>query len=185
VGTGLCGEIGYMLFTNLATCCRRIRAYSEGGSKGPAIEGSEKTVTSRQNSDGFGKEIIMTTRILLASSARGWRELHQQFLCSHGFEVETAADGLDCVRKIRRFKPHVVVVEWEMPWGGGDGVLAWLHEEYELLPATVMIVSGNFEPENSPECCDSAISWLRRPFRSASLLDAICESASMAYQRCT
>src|SRR5262249_26478362 len=46
-----------------------------------------------------------------------------------GYDTETATDGLDCIRKLRRRQPAVLVLDLEMRWGGGDGVLAWLREE--------------------------------------------------------
>ena len=41
--------------------------------------------------------------------------------------METVSNGLDCVEKLRRVTPAVLA--WELRWGGGDGVRAWLREK--------------------------------------------------------
>jgi hypothetical protein len=43
--------------------------------------------------------------------------------------VETASDGLDCLKKLRRATPAALVLDLKLHWGGGDGVLAWLRED--------------------------------------------------------
>jgi response regulator RpfG family c-di-GMP phosphodiesterase len=42
---------------------------------------------------------------------------------------------------LQAFAPDVLVLEAELLWGGGDGVLAVLDEEPELRPAVVILVS--------------------------------------------
>ena len=43
--------------------------------------------------------------------------------------VTTLVNGNDCLRKLRQLTPAVVVLDLELRWGGGDGVLAWLRQE--------------------------------------------------------
>jgi response regulator of citrate/malate metabolism len=48
---------------------------------------------------------------------------------------------LECLERLQDFAPDVLVLEPELPWGGGDGVLAVIHEQPELRPAFVVLVS--------------------------------------------
>jgi CheY-like chemotaxis protein len=66
-------------------------------------------------------------------------------LTCRGFEVATADDGLQCLDVLRRFPPDVIVIEPELLWGGGDGVLAVLHEspEWRELPVLVLTTDRN------------------------------------------
>src|SRR5262245_54616471 len=50
-----------------------------------------------------------------------------------GFEAETAGDGLDCVEKLRDSAPDALVLEPDLLWGGGEGVLAAMYED-ESVP---------------------------------------------------
>jgi len=65
----------------------------------------------------------------LADSNRDLRDLHRRFFTYHGYQVETAADGLSCLEKLRHLRPDVLVLDRELPWGGGCGVLVRMREE--------------------------------------------------------
>ncbi len=53
---------------------------------------------------------------------------YARFFSARGFDVETASNGLDCLRKLRQKNPVVLVLDLQLRWGGGDGVVAWLRE---------------------------------------------------------
>ena len=55
--------------------------------------------------------------------------------------VTTATTGLECIQRLREAVPDVLVLDPTLPWGGGDGVLAVVHEEPELRPTVVMILA--------------------------------------------
>ncbi|MTV78206.1 response regulator, partial [Streptococcus pneumoniae] len=55
-------------------------------------------------------------------------ELYCRFLAENGFSAKTAGDGLECLRKVRRHAPDVLILDCELPWGDAEGVLACLRE---------------------------------------------------------
>lgn len=55
--------------------------------------------------------------------------------------LATAVNGLDCVTQLRRSAPDVLVLEPNLPWGGGDGVLALLREIPRSAMLPVMILT--------------------------------------------
>lgn len=67
-------------------------------------------------------------------------ESYREHLGRHGFDVVTATGGTQCVDKLRQCDPDVLVLEPAIPWGGGDGVLAMMHEEPDvpLVPVIVL-----------------------------------------------
>src|SRR5262245_34251241 len=71
-------------------------------------------------------------RVLIAVPDAALLDAYRRRLTADGFEVETARDGLDCVHRVRAFAPEVLVLSTALPWGGGDGVLAVMHEEARL-----------------------------------------------------
>ena len=59
-----------------------------------------------------------------------------------GLEVVTALNGLECVERLREQVPDVLVLEPQLPWGGGDGVLAMMHDVLDLGTIPVMILTS-------------------------------------------
>lgn len=58
------------------------------------------------------------------------------------FEIFTACSGLECIGHLREGIPDVLVLEPLLPWGGGDGVLAMMHETPSLVNVPVMILTS-------------------------------------------
>jgi len=56
--------------------------------------------------------------------------------------VETAASGLECLAKLREVEPDVLIVDLDMPWGGGDGVIALTKERRDLATVPAVLVVG-------------------------------------------
>ncbi len=113
--------------------------------------------------------------VLLAEADRELRDACHHFLFLHGFQVDAAADGLECLAKLRRTVPDLLILDLELPWGGGDGVLGLLREEPRILPNRVVLTSAivtinlldNFAASH-------VVRVLTKPFA----LSALLESAS-------
>ncbi len=82
----------------------------------------------------------MSLRILIADPDRYLLAAYKAQLGSGGFDVATAQNGLECLRRLREFTPDVLVLEPSIPWGGGDGILSLLHEEPGLPEVRVILV---------------------------------------------
>jgi CheY-like chemotaxis protein len=81
-------------------------------------------------------------RVLIAVPDKALLEAYRKRLAADGFEVETARDGLECVRRLRAFGPDVLVLSTALPWGGGDGVLAVMNEDVRLQHVAVIVLSN-------------------------------------------
>jgi len=86
----------------------------------------------------------MHIRVLIADSDRSLLNSYREFLGRDGFDVSTAADGLECLAKLREWEPDVLVVEVEMPWGGGAGVLDLMHDGAELPQVPVVALASRW-----------------------------------------
>jgi DNA-binding response OmpR family regulator len=80
-------------------------------------------------------------RVLIADPDESLLALYREALACEGFEVATATDGLDCLAKLRSIALDVLVLDLELLWGGGDGVLARMHEA-DVPPTKVLVLSG-------------------------------------------
>jgi CheY-like chemotaxis protein len=58
--------------------------------------------------------------------------VYREPLAEEGFDVVAALSGLECVDRLRERVPDVLVLEPQLPWGGGDGVLAMMGETPEF-----------------------------------------------------
>lgn len=67
-------------------------------------------------------------------------------LAQEGFEVVRALNGLECVARLRERVPDVLVLEPQLPWGGGDGVLAMMGEVPQLATVPVMVLTSCRDP---------------------------------------
>jgi DNA-binding response OmpR family regulator len=67
-------------------------------------------------------------------------------LFEEGFELVTAVSGLQCVARLRERAPDVLVLEPQLPWGGGEGVLAMMGEIPALASVPVMVLTSCRDP---------------------------------------
>jgi DNA-binding response OmpR family regulator len=68
-------------------------------------------------------------------------------LAQKGFEVVPALNGLECIARLRERVPDVLVLEPQLPWGGGNGILAIMGEISELAIVPVMVLTSCRNPQ--------------------------------------
>src|SRR5262245_30195237 len=85
---------------------------------------------------------MKTARILLAEADPARRVFWGKALRRGGFEVTTAGDGLGCVAQLRARPPDALVLDPDLPWGGGEGVLAMMFED-ETVPVLPVVAVGS------------------------------------------
>src|SRR5271157_944004 len=91
-------------------------------------------------SSGIG-EAMMSFRILLVDRDEFLLATYREYLSRHGAIVTTATSGVACLERLRDFAPDILVLDPSLLWGGSDGVLAVLHEEPEIRPACVLLLT--------------------------------------------
>jgi DNA-binding response OmpR family regulator len=93
-------------------------------------------------------------KVLIADADQELLRLYSWSLGKRGFQVETACDGLDCVAKLRAFRPHVLVLDPNLPWGAGEGVLAMMYEDLNV-PFVPVLALATCYPEDGVFCIGS------------------------------
>lgn len=120
----------------------------------------------------------MTPVLLIADGDGELSELYAMFFAECGFEVETSAGGVDCLVKLRRLRPAVLLLDRELPWGGGDGILAWLREQRpDFGVAVVLTTRAECRRDLSGEVWPPVVGVLRKPFAPGRLLEAVRAAA--------
>jgi CheY-like chemotaxis protein len=82
----------------------------------------------------------------MADPDESLRPVYRGPLFEEGFELVTAVSGLECVARLRERSPDVLVLEPQLPWGGGEGVLAIMSEVPQLATVPVMVLTSCRDP---------------------------------------
>lgn len=85
-------------------------------------------------------------RVLLAVSRSPSRSDFEGELRRHGLQVMSADHGVECLEVLRDFTPDIVVIEPELLWGGGDGVLAVLSEMPGMWIVPIVVLTADSSP---------------------------------------
>jgi CheY-like chemotaxis protein len=112
--------------------------------------------------------MTMTQSILIADHDPRFRECCGRCLQAHGYDTATATDGLQCIELLQSLSPDLLVLDPEILWGGGIGVLDWLREQAPLKPVRVIVTDGHFLEAFPPDLRPLISGRLERP---ASLSD--------------
>ncbi|MBS0206491.1 MAG: hypothetical protein JSS49_26685 [Planctomycetes bacterium] len=83
----------------------------------------------------------MQRKLLLAIRRSQWRTALALSLRQNDVEVVTADHGIECLHVLSHFRPDTVVVEPELLWGGGDGVLAIIGENPQLDDVRTLVLT--------------------------------------------
>ena len=116
----------------------------------------------------------MKPTLLIAESDAELRDACRRFLTGCGYDVDTAADGLDCLEKLRRLAPVVLVLDRELRWGEADGVLAWLRDESTTSGVSVVLTTtAGCTPDVAVDIEPPVVQVLPKPFRLTALLESV------------
>lgn len=113
----------------------------------------------------------MTKKILAVDDDERMRELYKSALEEEGFEVRTAADATGGVMLCHDFKPDLLILDWEMPGGGGK----WVFEKIrELLgnPLPVLFITGH-AAELKIALSAPKVAALKKPVDIATMISTI------------
>lgn len=112
--------------------------------------------------------------LLLAEGDAELRDLYSSFLTKHCYDIAVAEDGLDCLQQLRQATPDVLVLDLELTWGGGDGVLDWLREEGSHLEIPVILTAtAGRQPSGAEARARPAVQFLAKPFALKTLEESV------------
>lgn len=116
----------------------------------------------------------MKPTLLIAEGDAELCDLYRRFFTLHGYVVEIASDGLSCLEKLRQLRPAVLVLDRDLPWGGGDGVLALLREESVTSRAAVILTAtGAYTREVAEDLEPPVVTFFPKPFAPTRLLESV------------
>jgi CheY-like chemotaxis protein len=90
-------------------------------------------------------------RVLIVDDQPGIRGLLSRYLGERGFDVETAADGEEAFRKLRKRAPEVMLVDLFLPRLNGHDLLRRM-QELEVSVPLIYTMSGYADTADAQEC---------------------------------
>ena len=109
-------------------------------------------------------------RILLVDDESNLLQALAEALEAAGYEVETAEDGEEGLRKFAAQPPDVVVTDWAMPNLSGEEMASAIRALNLNVP--IILISGLSRGRNA-ECLFDAI--LAKPFLSKTLISVVAD----------
>jgi two-component system, OmpR family, response regulator MprA len=107
--------------------------------------------------------------VLVADDDRKLLKMLCRTLVYEGFDVLTAADGLEALQQVEVRRPDLVILDWVMPGIDGLGVITRLREDQDKIP--VLMLTARDAIEDRVEGLESgADDYLVKPFSPAELL---------------
>jgi DNA-binding response OmpR family regulator len=84
-------------------------------------------------------------KILVIDDDQGVVSVLQNRLEAHGYEVQTAADGVTGQKLFHTFEPDLVILDIVMPGLDGYSLYQELRSEYKLRMKPVIVLTGKSE----------------------------------------
>lgn len=117
----------------------------------------------------------MKTDLLIADSDTQLRQDYERLFGEAGIRVVTAADGLECWTRLQQCTPDALVVDMDMLWGGGAGVLARLRDDRDNKLTPAVFITGLDSPVALSKRYGIAVqSCFQKPLQPNDLLASVC-----------
>lgn len=111
---------------------------------------------------------VMVKKILAVDDDPGTREFYKLAFEEAGFTVETAGDATAAIMVCGDFAPDMLLLDWDMPGGGGKRVLEKI---CELLGKTIPVLFVTGSPSRvNVDLRSGRISVLKKPVGIEALL---------------
>jgi DNA-binding response OmpR family regulator len=111
---------------------------------------------------------------LIADPSPSLRDCYRRFLSSQGHEVETACQVEDCLGKLLRSPPAILILDQDLPWGGAEKVLLALREAWSgENPVAVILTDAGVAGTPDGNFRAPVVAHLSKPFPLSTLQDVI------------
>ncbi len=122
-------------------------------------------------------------RILVVDDSLSVRKALMQLLQDEAFEVKGAGDGMEAIRAIEKFDPHVVCTDLEMPNMNGLELTQHLRmkESTQHLPI-IMITSRSMDKHRDQAMQAGVDFYLTKPYTESDLLKHVNQALNPAIQ---
>ena len=114
------------------------------------------------------------TRVLVVDDEPAIRELVAEALREAGFEIETAANGVEALTRMQRWVPDAIVLDLMMPRLDGTGFTELMRLNPRFADVPVLLVTAAYDAANAAKQI-GVQAWLAKPFELDALVDAVTD----------
>ena len=115
----------------------------------------------------------MRSQVVIADSDEMLLAAYRAFLAAEGFDAVTVTNGLDCLGALKKNDPCLLVIDPDIPWGGG-WIVAMMREHADLPVVPVLFLTSR------PESVTEAV---LPPSRYAILLKPVAPTTVASFVR--
>jgi two-component system sensor histidine kinase and response regulator WspE len=117
---------------------------------------------------------IRYKRILVVDDSVTVREVERKILSDHGFQVETAIDGVDAWDKIQKFHYDLIVTDIDMPNMDGIELVAHVKDSQHFKNIPIIVVSYKDNKQDKNKGLDAGADYYltKSNFHNQTLIDA-------------
>ncbi|HOY08443.1 MAG TPA: response regulator [Candidatus Omnitrophota bacterium] len=110
--------------------------------------------------------------ILIIDDDEVTRRLLEKILINHSYKVETAAHGLEGIKKYWRSHPDVIVLDIQMPVMDGFEFIAEFKKIGDFKRTPIIILTS-FETKQDAMAVEGISDYFTKPFKMSELVDRI------------
>ncbi|HDL65323.1 MAG TPA: response regulator, partial [Proteobacteria bacterium] len=93
--------------------------------------------------------------ILIADDDPAWRDLVKLWFPEEEYILESAGDGVECVRQALQLNPDIILLDVMMPNMDGFEVCRILRREPELAEIPIIMLSASADPNTHQQCIEA------------------------------
>jgi len=126
---------------------------------------------------------MSAVKVLLVDDVRLFLEFERSFFERAGCEILCASSGEEALRLARREKPHIILLDYEMPDIMGDEVCRQIKESPETRHVPVLMVTSHRTDEIRSRCLKAGCTdFLSKPVSGRELLDKVVKILEIPYR---
>jgi CheY-like chemotaxis protein len=126
---------------------------------------------------------MSSVKVLLVDDVRLFLEFERSFFERAGCVILTAGSGEEALRLAREEKPHIVLLDYEMPGMMGDEVCRHIRESEQTRHIPVLIVTSHRSPQIQERCIKAGCTdFLTKPVSGRELLDKVVKILAIPYR---
>lgn len=122
----------------------------------------------------------MATRILVVDDHGSTRRALRDLLVDEGYSVDTAADGIEALEIVERWRPDVILSDLRMPRMSGEALVEHLRRGHPEIPVIVITARPDAERRG-----DGLAEIITKPVEFSDLLDRVNAAAPPRLRRST
>lgn len=126
---------------------------------------------------------MSSVKVLLVDDVRLFLEFERSFFERAGCTIITAGSGEEALRLAVEERPHVVLLDYEMPGMMGDEVCRQIKENEQTRHIPVLMVTSHRTPQVQERCLKAGCTdFLTKPVDGRELLDKVVRILRIPYR---